>query len=75
MAEILTSISTDHSLVLFCLSKEKSTIRGIGLWKFNSSLNKQQKHIAKIKKLIQFFQWKWVSFKRPFKMRAAEIGS
>ena len=56
MAEMLTPISTDHSSVLFSLSKEKTTIRGIGLWKFNSSLNKQQKHIAKIKKLIQFFQ-------------------
>ena len=28
MTEILTPISTDHSPVLFSLSKEKTTIRG-----------------------------------------------
>ena len=38
MTDILTPISTDHSPVLFSLSKEKITIRGTGLWKFNSSL-------------------------------------
>ena len=40
MTEILTPFSTDHSLVLFSLSKQKTTIRGKGLWKFNSSLTK-----------------------------------
>ena len=37
-----TLILIHHSLVLFCLSKEKTTIRGKGFWKFNSSLIKDQ---------------------------------
>ena len=40
MTDILTPISMDHSSVLFSLSKEKITIRGTELWKFNSSLTK-----------------------------------
>ena len=31
--DILTPISTDHSSVLFCLSKEKGNVSGKGLWK------------------------------------------
>ena len=45
MTEILTPISTDHSPVLFSLSKEKTTIRGKGFWKFNSSLTEDQNNI------------------------------
>ena len=55
MADILTSISTDHSPVFFSLSKEKITVRGTGLWKFNSSLTKDQNYITEIKKLIRDF--------------------
>ena len=55
MADILTPISTDRSLVLFSLSKEKSTIRGTGLWKFNSSLTKDQNCKTEIKELIRNF--------------------
>ena len=33
MTEVLAPISTDHSLVLFSLSKDKSSIRGKGFWK------------------------------------------
>ena len=55
MTEILTPASTDHSLVLFSLSKEKTTIRGNTFWKYNSSLIKVQNYIAKIKKLIHNF--------------------
>ena len=55
MTEILTPISTDYSLVLLSLSKEKTTIRGKGLWKFNSSLTKDQNYITEIKKLIRNF--------------------
>ena len=55
MTDILTPISTDHSPVLFSLSKEKITIRGTGLWKFNSSLTKDQNYITEIKKLIRDF--------------------
>ena len=55
MTEILTPFSTDHSLVLFSLSKQKTTIRGKGLWKFNSSLTKDQNYITEIKKLIRNF--------------------
>ena len=40
MTEILTPISTDNSPVLFSLSKEKTTIRGKGFWKFNNFLTK-----------------------------------
>ena len=55
MADILTPISTDHSTVPFSLSKEKFTIRGTGLWKFNSFLTKDQKYKTEIKKLIHNF--------------------
>ena len=55
MTEILTPISTDHSLVLFSLSKEKTTIRGKGLWKFKSSLTIDENYKIEIKKLIRNF--------------------
>ena len=55
MTKILTPISTDHSPVLFSLSKEKTAIRGKGFWKFNSSLTKDQNYITEIKKLIRNF--------------------
>ena len=55
MTDILTPISTDHSPVLFSLSVEKITIRGTGLWKFNSSLTKDQNYKTEIKKLIRNF--------------------
>ena len=45
----------DQSSVLFCLSKEKSAIRGNGFWKFNSSLTKDQNYIIEIKKMISNF--------------------
>ena len=38
MTEILTPISTDHSRVLFFLSKEKDYLRGKRIWKFNNFL-------------------------------------
>ena len=31
-------MSTDHSPILFCFSKNLETQRGNGLWKFNNSL-------------------------------------
>ena len=55
MAEILPPISTYHSPVLFSLSKEKTAIGGKGIWKFNSSLTKDQNYITEIKKLIRNF--------------------
>ena len=55
MTDILTPISTNHCPVLFSLSKENFTIRGIGLWKFNSSLTKDQNYKTEIKKLIRNF--------------------
>ena len=55
MADIMTPISTDHSLVLFSLSKEKTTIRGKGFWKSNSSLTKDRNYIIEIKRLIRKF--------------------
>ena len=52
----MTPISTDHSPpVLFCLSKEKITIRGRGIWKLNSSLTKAENYKTEIKKLIRNF--------------------
>ena len=42
MTEILTPVSTNHSLVLFPLSKGKSKSRGKGFRKFNTSLTKDQ---------------------------------
>ena len=55
MADILTPISTDHSPVLFSLSKGKITIRGTGRWKLISSLSKDQRYKIEIKKLIRNF--------------------
>ena len=55
MTDILTPISTNHCPVLFSLSKENFTIRGKGLWKFNSSLTKDQNYMIEIKKPIRNF--------------------
>ena len=55
MTDILTPILTDHSPVLFSLSKEKLTIRGVGIWKLNSFLTKDQNYKTEIKKLIRNF--------------------
>ena len=52
MRDILTAISTDRSLALFPISKEEITVRGARLWKFNSSLTKDQNYKTEIKKLI-----------------------
>ena len=49
-AEILTAISIDHSTVLFFLSKVTGCLRAKIIWKFNSSLTKDQNYITKIKK-------------------------
>ena len=56
--DILTPISTDHSPLLFFLSKERGNIRGKRFWKFNSSLTKDQNYINKIKDLICNFNTK-----------------
>ena len=55
MTDILTPISTDHSSIFFSLLKENITIRGTGLWRFNSSLTKDQNCKTEIKKLIRNF--------------------
>ena len=73
MAEILTPISTDHSPLLFSLSKEKTTIRGKGLWKFNSSLTKDQNYLIEIKKITRNSSNENESVKSPVRMRALKI--
>ena len=55
MTEIRIPVSTDHSPVLFSLSKEKGCFRGKGIWKFNSSLTKDQDYIIEIKKMVHSF--------------------
>ena len=57
-ADILAPISTDHSPVLFSLSKEKGTITSKGFWKYNSSLIKDQNYVNEIKDLIRNFNTK-----------------
>ena len=52
---MLTPILTDHSSVIFPLSKGKDCRRGKGFWKFNSPLTKDQNYITEIKKLIRSF--------------------
>ena len=42
MTEIMTSISTDHSPVSLSVSEEKDYLTTNRLWKFNSSLIKDQ---------------------------------
>ena len=56
--DILSPISTDHSPVLFSLSKEKGNIRSKDFWKFNSSLIKDQNYINEIKDLVRNFNTK-----------------
>ena len=56
--DILAPISTDHSPVLFSLSKEKGTITSKGFWKYNSSLIKDQNYVNEIKDLIRNFNTK-----------------
>ena len=58
IADILAPISTDHSPVLFSLSKEKGTITSKGFWKYNSSLIKDQNYVNEIKDLIRNFNTK-----------------
>ena len=53
--EILTFISTDHSPVIFSLSKGNDCLRGKGFWKFSSSLTEDQNYITETKKLIRRF--------------------
>ena len=53
--EILTPISTDHSPVIFYLSKGNDYLKGKGFWKFNSSLTKDQNYITEIEKLSRSF--------------------
>ena len=55
MTKILTRISADHSPVLFSLSKEKGCLIGKGIWKFNSSLTKDENYVMRIKKTILSF--------------------
>ena len=55
MSEILTPIGTDHSPVLFSLSRGNDCIKGKGFWKFNCSLTKNQNYINEIKKPIHSF--------------------
>ena len=55
MTEILTPISTDHSPLIFSVSKENGCLKGKEFWKFNSSLTKDQNYIIEIKKTdLQF---------------------
>ena len=62
---ILTPILTDHSPIIFSLSKGNNCLRGKGFWKFNCSLTKDQNYINEIKKLVRSFctiynrQLKW----------------
>ena len=58
ITDILTRISTDHSLVLFFLSEGKGNIRGKGFLKFNNSLTEDQNYVNKIKDLIHNFSTK-----------------
>ena len=44
ITEILTSISADHSTVLFFLSNKKTRLRDKGIWKFKDSLAKDQNY-------------------------------
>ena len=53
--EILTPISTDHSPIIFSLSKGNDCLRGKVFWKLNSSLTKDQDYLTEIRKLIRSF--------------------
>ena len=53
--EILTPVLTNHSPVIYSLSKENDYRRSKGFWKFKSSLTKDQNYITKIKKPIHSF--------------------
>ena len=55
MTETLTPISTDHSPLIFSVSKENGCLKGKRFWKFNSYLIKDQNYITEIKKLLRSF--------------------
>ena len=51
--DILTALSTDHSPILFSLSKNTGISRGKGLWKFNSSLCHKPDFITELKNYLK----------------------
>ena len=77
MTEIRTPISTDHFPVLFSHStSKKSTNRGKGFWKFNTSVTKDQNNITEIETLIRNFRTKNESlFNRKLKLERLEYES
>ena len=51
-ADILASLSTDHSHILFTLRRSQITAKGKGLWIFNSSLTLNKEFVEKMKEHI-----------------------
>ena len=51
-AEILNTISTDHSPVLCSFQNLSQCQRGLGLWKFNNSLVCDEEYVLRLKELI-----------------------
>ena len=51
----MTPILTYHFPAVFSLSKEKGCLRGQKIWKFNSTLTKDQCYINEIKNMIRSF--------------------
>ena len=49
---ILASLLTDHSPIIFSFCKNEESSRGRGLWKFNNSLTENEKYVHQIKKFI-----------------------
>lgn len=53
--DFFAALSTDHSLVIFLVSKSKNRIHGYDFWKFNSSLFSDPNYLRKTKNVTQIF--------------------
>ena len=50
--DILASLLTDHSPIMFSFCENEKSNRGRGLWKFNNSLIENEECVHQIKKFI-----------------------
>ena len=50
--DVLASLLTDHSPIIFSCFKNEESNRGRGLWKFNNSLIENEEYVLQMKKFI-----------------------
>ena len=50
--DVLASLLTDHSPIIFSYFKNEESNRGRGFWKFNNSLIENVEYVLQMKKII-----------------------